>query len=151
MTQGTYKKAEDVRARISLLTDPYWSNTARTYAGFSDSQFYLPTRQEVDQFLSPSNENSVVEVPESIGEGFDCDDFAFVLKGKVCLYARDKLNLRASMCLGIAWARFDWIGDTLHSVNWVLYDSLEFAWIEPQDLSIHNIHACRGELQLLIV
>lgn len=130
MADGKYFSTTSAKKRIGHLLTGFWSTTRRTYAGHSDRTLYFPTWDELQKIL---RENIVPKNTVDLGEGFDCDDYAFVLKGKVSLYGRSEMKLEHSMCLGIAWARFRWVEDEYHAANWAMDDTGKFFWIEPQE------------------
>ena len=145
---GQKLAAKEVQRNLRALTDPFWSTKFRTYAGFSDSIYYLPSVDELDVILK--DEDFVVPVPKHMKQGFDCDDFAYVFKGRSCLYARDNFTPDGSLCLGIAWADFSWVNE-FHAANWALCDDLNLYWVEPQDLTRRGAAHCQGNLCLLLV
>lgn len=142
---GTYVNQNIVKQRLSRYVRPYWSNTQRTYGGFSDSRYYLPDYTELQNMLA---QNPVFS-SNDLGEGFDCDDYSFVLKGSFSLYGKN-IGLEASICLGIAWGLFNWRSE-FHSCNWILLDNFTFWWVEPSNKNLHEVHSCRGGLTLMLV
>jgi len=142
---GTYKDQSSVKQIISRCVRPYWSNTQRTYGGFSDNQYYLPNYTELQGILSQNPVFSNV----NLGEGFDCDDYSFVLKGSFSMYGKN-IGLKASICLGIAWGLFNWRLE-FHSCNWILLDDYSFWWVEPSNKNLHELRSCRGGLTLMLV
>jgi hypothetical protein len=146
MGDGRYLTVRQVKQRVGRVLRGYWARSRRTYAGFSDNEFYLPTRAEIEMLLA----ERPIRKARVRDESFDCDDFAFVFKGMVALEGRDLDHVTSSMCVGIAWGYFRWIPDTFHAVNWALVDDSEFVWIEPQDGTIHPVDASESGLSLLI-
>ena len=146
MPGGIYQTREQVKKRLGPMLRPLWSGQRR-YAGFGDTSYYLPAGEEIAGFVRA---NPIAPGPAA-GEAFDCDDYAFVLKGSVCLYARDTRAIAHSMCLGIAWGRFAWRPREFHACNWVLDADGAFAWIEPQTGAFHPLAECRGDLELILV
>lgn len=144
---GKESSSETVKSQLRVLTDPFWVRRGRTYAGFTDTGFYLPSIHETRQVL----QTVVVSNAGTSGEKFDCDDYSFSFKGNVALYCRDNIQTDFSMCIGISWAYYSWSGGELHAINWVLCDDNSFYWIEPQDNSLHSLNECRGGLELLLV
>jgi len=71
-----------------------------------DVQFYLPTVYEVKNIL----ESSRVGRMDYTSEGFDCDDFAFGVKGEFSLYAYRNLgkNLNCGFAFGVMSGNFEW-------------------------------------------
>lgn len=151
---GRYKNADKLQNYLTEIINPYWDRIGdvKTYGGLSDSSFYLPSRQELNSFL---NQEGLANQPPD-GEGFDCDDFTFILKGRAALYGRNIFKLIYSMCLGIAWGYFKWVPPSeYHSCNWVVLensDNFEFFWLEPQTSELKPLDQClRGRLRLMIV
>lgn len=145
---GRILPATDVHRSLGTITDQLWSSSRETYAGLSDSFFFLPSLSEVDHMLQQPP--FAIRRPANMTEGFDCDDFAYALKGNACLYARDHFDPAGSLCLGIAWGDFSWVSE-FHATNWVLCDDLDFHWIEPQDLKRRGLSHCQGNLCLMLV
>ncbi len=145
MPDGIYISNHRLKNRLGVKLGPYFATNRYRYAGFSDNEFYIPTRQEIETFLNhnPINPGKLYD------ESFDCDDYAFVLKGSVSLYVRNSEQFTASMCIGIAWGMFQW-AEGLHACNWALDSDFELIWIEPQNGEIYNLSECRGNLELLI-
>ncbi|MBX7166076.1 MAG: caspase family protein [Pirellulales bacterium] len=111
-----------------------------------DSMFYLPTRNEVEQLLSASQ----LDRRTWLAERFDCDDFAYALKGEASVHAYDTGDLAYGLCLGIVWGNFDWVSG-YHAVNWFL-DSTSKLWlIEPQNDTLYDASHCQGGISLLLV
>lgn len=113
---------------------------------FGDSAFYLPTADEVDTILAASR----ADRRRWLAERYDCDDFAYVLKGEMSAHAYASAELRHGLCVGIAWGDFDWV-DGLHAVNWFIAADGVLRFIEPQTDRIHDVSACKGGISLLLV
>jgi hypothetical protein len=145
MPDGVYLSREQVKKRLGPLLLPFWSGQ-RKYAGFGDTYYYLPTPAEVAAFVA----DHPIAPAQVASQAFDCDDYAFVLKGSVCLYVRDTQAISASMCLGIAWGRFAWKPE-FHACNWVLDAAGTFQWLEPQTKLFYDIGQCAGDLELVLV
>jgi hypothetical protein len=145
---GAYLDFGAVKLVLRKYVDSYWAvgQTPR-YAGFADQQYYLPSQGEIGALLR--------DIPRQplgfFGEVFDCDDYAFVMKGAVSIYARDTLRVQAGPCIGIAWGRFAWKPEPFHACNWAIDDQHNFSWLEPQDRTVHKPTECFGGLTLLIV
>lgn len=145
---GIYITTPQLRANLAKKLRPYWATDSRPkYAGFSDSRYYTPTGDEIREFL----DKTPLQPMGSFGEVFDCDDYAFVMKGAASLYARDVAKLESSLCIGIAWGRFSWKPDPFHACNWTLDNGGEFWWVEPQDHQLHALTTCQGDLTLIII
>ncbi len=147
MPGGRYFTAAQLKRRLGRLLSPYWSTSRRTYAGFSDEEFYAPTEAEVRRFL----EAEPIPGEYYQDEVFDCDDYAFVLKGLVSLHARSLGGVTSSMALGIVWGAFEWVDNDFHATNWVVLEDGGFRWVEPQDGTVHGVEECRGGVTLVVV
>jgi len=143
---SVYLEADSVKRIISKSTKGKWVKTNRKYIGFADSRYYLMDLNATRQYLKRIR----IRGRPDLGEGFDCDDFAYVLKGRMCLYGRDKLNALYSLCTGIAWGYFEWVPNENHAVNWMIDKSKNLYWIEPQNRTIYPAGKCIGNLQLLL-
>lgn len=141
---GTNTSLEAVKQRLGKQLSPYWMK-GRNYAGFADDEYYLTDPKEVRPLL----DQLIITPPKFPTQRFDCDDYAFVLKGMVSLFARDSAVITASPCIGLAWGEFRWMGKVFHACNWVLDSSGTFSWIEPQTRELYNLEECVG-LNLLI-
>ena len=144
----TVTKAQVIN-RLGPLLNPLWVPSSNPhYAGLNDDQFYLPSFVEISTYVKASH--AKIPAPANLGEGFDCDDFAYVFKGQLSLFTRDRLRLPHSVCCGIAWGRFAWVNEE-HACNWVLTDDYVFHWIEPQTQSLYPLHdGVQGSLRLII-
>jgi hypothetical protein len=139
-----YLSKYEVRERVRVLLHGYWSEQQRTYAGFSDERFFIASHADIERYL-----DQIILPPASGTQAFDCDDFAFALKGLLCLEGR-RQHLQASICVGIAWGVFRWMRGN-HAVNWFLDSTGVLFWIEPQDRSLHRLDECvKGSLTLLL-
>lgn len=113
---------------------------------YGDASYYLPTLAEVRQILRASR----LDRRTWLAERFDCDDFAYVLKGEMSAHAYDAGELRFGLCVGIVWANFKWV-DGYHAVNWFVASDQKLRLIEPQDDAIHGPSDCKGGIALLLV
>jgi hypothetical protein len=145
---GIYISTPQLRASLREQLRPYWvPNTKSRYAGFSDSRYYAPTGDEIKKFL----DETPLQPTDPFGEVFDCDDYAFVMKGAASLYARDVAKLECGLCIGISWAKFAWKPDPFHACNWTFDSNGRLWWIEPQDHELHALTSCKGDLTLIII
>ena len=142
-------KAATVKQIITKSTRGKWvknNGKCRKYMGFADSHYCLMNLKATRQYLQRIR----IRGRSDLEEGFDCDDFAYVLKGRMCLYGRDKLHAKHSLCIGIAWGYFEWVPNENHAVNWMIDESKKLYWIEPQNRTIYPAEECRGRLQLIL-
>lgn len=142
-----YISSNQIKQRIGPQLVPYWNNQRR-YAGFSDTRYYIWNISQVQQYL---NSNPIQGA--NLGEGFDCDDFTYVLKGQLAISNRNQYGHLASIGIGIAWGHFSWINtQELHATNWFIDTQGIFRWIEPQNNTIYDLNNCiPGTLSLLLL
>lgn len=145
-----YIETDDLKEKLANVTHDYWVRASddriiSKYWNFADEAYYLPVYGEILGIVKANK----VKKPKVSNESFDCDDFSFALKGKICEFTRDNLNVEHSMCFGIAWGTFDW-ADGYHCCNWVFDSDRTFWWVEPRDRKFHPIEECE-ELKLLLV
>lgn len=148
---GTYVKTKALQDHLGTILTDYWRPT-RKYIGFSDTRYYLPTPAE---FKHVAGLNAVrVSHITSNAPHFDCDDFAFAFKGRLGLHTNTMRGLDASLCVGIAWAKFRWATGP-HACNWVVTDDGTLAWFEPQSgfgRHLFDVTECiEDSLRLLII
>jgi len=144
---GCYVSTSRLRYRLSRHLRGLWSGSRRTYAGFADSEYFTADIDELRQFLR----NTPLQPVAAFGEVFDCDDYAFVLKGAASLYARDSGRLTAGLCVGIAWGSFTWKSEPRHACNWSVDSDNDFWWIEPQDNGLYPLSECSGDLEMILI
>lgn len=145
---GRFASKNQVWQVIEPLIAHYWASPGKSrYVGFADANYYLPSRTEIDALVN----KIPLEQVKFFGEVFDCDDYAFLMKGLSSKYARDVLKIHDGLCLGIAWGRFSWQADPEHACNWILDESQELLWLEPQDRKVFSLDQCQGELVLFLV
>ena len=142
-----YKTANQVKNAVSKQLGKYW-NPKKRYAGFADTKYFLLKHPQIKHYLK---HNKIKSAPQ-LGQGMDCDDFAFILKGNLSIANRDKFGYKASLGVGIAWGHFTWVPE-FHAVNWFIDGPTgKLFWIEPQDGSIHPLNHCKPKsLSLLLL
>lgn len=113
---------------------------------FGDGSFYLPTQAEVEQILSAS----ALDRRQWLAERFDCDDFAYVLKGEMSVHTYETADLKFGLCVGMVWGNFDWV-DGFHAVNWFIANDQVLRFIEPQSDTVYDTTHCLGQISLLLV
>jgi len=111
-----------------------------------DGIYYLPTLDEVRQLLAESNGDR----RQWLAERFDCDDFAYVLKGEASVHAYDAGDLRYGLALGMVWGNFDWVNG-YHAINWFVDNVGTLYLIEPQSDAVYPASRCLGDIGLLLV
>ncbi len=147
MADGIHIPMEEFKQRVTSLLSGLWATNTGTYAGYSDTHFYLPTRQELADFLS----QNPIQAANTSNQSFDCDDYSFALKGRVSLFSRSQPDIKASLGLGIAWGMFAWVGNEFHACNWALDKDLRFLWIEPQNGKTYTLDYCTGDIEFILV
>lgn len=141
---GRLAKANRVDALIrAALGDRFGADPGLR---LGDSEFYLPTVDEVTQILVASQ----LDRRTWLEERYDCDDFAYCLKGEMSAHAYDAGALRFGLCVGIVWANFSWV-EGFHAVNWFIASDEQLRLIEPQTDEIYAASECRGDISLLLV
>jgi hypothetical protein len=113
---------------------------------YGDAVYYLPTVQEVQHILSASQ----LDRRQWLQERFDCDDFAYVLKGEMSAHAYDAGELRFGLCVGMVWGNFDWVTG-YHAVNWFIAADERLRFIEPQSDGMYDAQHCQGNISLFLV
>jgi hypothetical protein len=113
---------------------------------YGDGYFYLPTLAEVQQILVASQ----LDRRTWLAERFDCDDFAYVLKGEMSIHAYDSGDLRYGLCVGMVWGDFDWVAG-YHAINWFIASDMVLRLIEPQSDTVYDVSHCLGRISLLLV
>ena len=130
------KSKKQVGGIVGGVLSPYWvaKGSQNRYFGFLDTQYCIPTRQELlDILVSNIFTNSIPARPEV----YDCDDYAFHLKASAATYAVTS-KLPAPLLIGLAWANFSWVPDEEHVCNWGYTADGGFEWIEPQWVNVPN-------------
>jgi hypothetical protein len=147
--EGKTASKASVAAILAKILHDYWAMEHRTFAGFSDDELYLPSLNEIETFLKENPVKDPGPAGNPPDEGFDCDDYSYVLKGASSIYARREWDVQHSMCLGISWGNFNW-RTGFHCCNWVIDADENFHWIEPQDGSLHDASECEYGLTLIL-
>jgi len=93
----------------------------------SDEQYYCPSLEDVTLLIEKNTSDKM----EYIGDVFDCDDYALVLKAFFIKQAYKDKHRRYPYCMGmIMGGKLQ--GNIPHAINFVITDKLEFYLIEPQ-------------------
>lgn len=128
------------------FTPTYRADKLQAFFG-ADPSFYLPSYAE----LKTCMDRSFTFGPVDLGAGFDCDDYAYALKGTVTLWNRS-FGAQTSWCVGVIFARFPWMGGVEHAANWFIDKSGTLRLLEPQtkrEYSATNVSARSIKLLLL--
>lgn len=143
-SQGTIVSVNSVRGTVQQhLSGKFASDPG---IRFGDGTYYLPTLQEVQEILQQSQSDRRTW----LAERFDCDDFAYVLKGEMSIHSYDTGDLRFGLCVGMVWGNFDWVSG-YHAVNWFISNDGVLRFIEPQSDAMYEASRCRGDISLLLV
>lgn len=112
----------------------------------ADNDYYLPTQDELAFLLKQSHLDRL----EWQKERFDCDDFAYALKGEISIHGFKANKLVAGFAVGIIWGNFDWADSIPHAVNWFIDSSGKLFFIEPQHDDIYEHTECSGSDLILL-
>ena len=112
---------------------------------YGDGMYYLPTLEEIQFILKESQ----LDRRKWLENRFDCDDFAYVLKGEMSVHTYDTSDIRYGLCVGMVWGNFDWITG-YHAVNWFIDSNSVMRFIEPQSDSIYDVSNCQGDISLFV-
>ncbi len=153
---GNVITVAQLKKQLGTKLASYWRPT-KNYGGFSDETYYCPSLREIEAILGMSKNR--VDGIKSKKNHFDCDDYAFALKGKICLWSNTGAPAD-SLCFGVAWGDFKWVrgavqtGSIQHACNWVLTADRVLRWVEPQfaqPKQIQNLDQCsQASLRLFI-
>lgn len=151
MKHGKVLSRSSIKRKVKDATSGKWVGSGRAkYAGYGDLKYYLPTEDEIAEFLR------ALTYPNFQDEVFDCEDFAFVCKGHVAHFQSVPSNVpdAVALCVGIAWGRFSWIGRGRqdHACNWVMTNTGKFNWFEPQTNEFHAASkVTKKSLRLILI
>lgn len=112
----------------------------------ADPQYYLPDKQEIETFLA----NNINFPPADLGAGFDCDDYAYAVKGCIGLWNLNHARQNASWCVGVIFAKFNWVAGA-HAANWFMDKTGTIALFEPQDHGFHTVNDIVGDVKLVLL
>lgn len=124
----------------------FWASGKDNFIGFSDREYFLPSNDEIKDFIA-FNDSKIVE--DFIPDTFDCDDYSFTTRGNSSKYFNEKFSMTGSFALGIAWGVFGWINE-FHATNWIVNENKEFFWYEPQGHKLFQVNSCRKGLRLFL-
>lgn len=144
-------KGNDIDALLHQVFDGKWLDKGY-YIGISDQQYYLPTLEEFRTYVYHNRINIAANNPIAGTEGFDCDDFSFILKGHVSLYNRQVTQKPHSWAVGIIWGMFSWTPES-HATNFVITSDKKLLLYEPQQYmdGFYNPDKCLGNVKLIIL
>ena len=146
-----YLKKEELREQVLAKLKGKW-NAKGSFMTFSDNKFYMPSYEEFYNYIRANETVLAPKTELSKTEGFDCDDYSFLLKGHVGLYNREVAKKEHSWAVGIIWANFSWI-KKFHAANLVATSDKGLMLFEPQYgiNGFYDFFECRGKVQLVLV
>jgi hypothetical protein len=146
---------EHVRALIVEKTRGKWSPSRSKFHDYADARYFLPTREQLEALLR----SAAVPASGYVKGSFDCDDFAFYMKGSLAdAFTRAPptgVN-GAALCVGVAWGAFETPAGRVedHALNWALVEegeASELVFVESQTRKIHPTTHLRSDLWLVLV
>ncbi len=141
---------DKISNEILNATQNKWVNPENKFIGFNDELYYSPAKQEIENYLYY---NRIIVAPnDPLGktEGFDCDDFAFALKGNIAIFNRNTARQPHSWAVGLIWGEFEWVKG-YHVINWVFTRDKGLFLIEPQNGKLEDFRRCTGNISLIIL
>jgi len=118
-----------------------------------DEKYFVPAEERIREITSTSLQHH----QQYYAERFDCDDFAYVLKGEFCLHTFKNAESEFGLCAGILWGEFSWVTGQ-HAINWALIApkgdgaDFEIVLIEPQgDVFYNSTEYKAGTMSLILV
>lgn len=118
----TVASAEDVLAIAWANLGPRWLSGAPRILYPADDEYVCPSLEDALAIIRASK----VDRDEYYPGGFDCDDFAYVLKAELCEAAYADGPTR-TYCFGIVWC-----ANPAHALNWMINDDGILRLVEPQ-------------------
>lgn len=112
----------------------------------ADPAYYLPERKELEGFL----EHNINFQAGGMGAGFDCDDYAYAVKGLIGIWNLGRARVRSSWCVGVIFGQFNWMAGE-HAANWFIDKAGVINLIEPQDHTFHTVQECNGNVKLILL
>ena len=119
----TMASAEDVLAIAWANLGPRWLSGAPRILYPADDEYVCPSVEDALAIVRASK----VDRDEYYPGGFDCDDFAYVLKAELCEAAYTDGPTRTPYCFGIVWC-----ASSAHALNWMINDDGILRLVEPQ-------------------
>lgn len=112
---------------------------------YADDNYYLPTKQDMERVVPEVMVQTVggttlaVEAPDGYVPGrFDCDDFAFAMKGLVAMRQCRDTNLgMLAYAFGILIGDFEYIGAD-HAVCFYFGDDEQVHLVDPRHQALRN-------------
>lgn len=118
----------------------------------TDKQYYVPTFNEFKTYIQYNKISISPTNPIQGGEGFDCDDYAFALKGHIGIFNKNVAKKNHSWAVGIILGHFAWINE-YHAANWLLTRDHGLFLFEPQKYvdGFERFDKCIGSVKLVIL
>lgn len=109
---------------------PRWERGVPAFCNVADNTYYLPSLEQIDRIVR----RHLDDLPAYALERYDCDDFAWMLKGAFCKLAGERLGKPAGWAVGVIWTTADDTGRREgHAYNWAITKERELWLIEPQN------------------
>ncbi|NRB04675.1 MAG: lectin MOA-related protein [Rhodobacteraceae bacterium] len=107
----------------------------------SDTTFEMPSKTLFDEAYGFAKDAMPHGDTFSKVDFFDCDDFSYIFKGLISKWYQENRPHDLPLAIGISWGLFPGFGNNeIHSMNWVIFDSGELHWIEPQFVNGKAMH-----------
>ncbi|MFH0734565.1 MAG: lectin MOA-related protein [bacterium] len=145
-----FVQKKEIGNKIIDATQNKWVDPTNKFIGFNDAKYYAPARQEIENYLYHNGIRLMPNDPLGNTEGFDCDDFAFALKGNIAIFNRNVARKPHSWAVGLIWGEFDWVPGP-HVINWVFTRDNGLFLIEPQNGKLENFGRCKGNISLVVL
>ena len=135
---------------------------------FLEDIYYLPDPKEVQRILAASRTSRLAYFENR----FDCDDFAFGVKGEFSLYAYKRAQMKdRAICFGVVMGIFDWTNEAQNHAAcffvgrdrkvylvepkepWLEMSTDGVAmprWIESEKIILHQVSECKNCFLLLV-
>ena len=146
-----YLDGKTIKTRLSKRVKNKWYENKQRI-DFSDTEYYLPTLHEFKTYVHYNRITISPNNPIKGTEGFDCDDYAFILKGHVCIFNRNVAKKTHSWAVGIIWANFSWTPEG-HATNWIVTRDRGLFLYEPQqyEKGFYRFDKCLGNVKLILL
>lgn len=147
---GRSRTGDELFTAIGVPVRSYWRPPRQggskydvvTFKVTHDEVYFCPAEDEFRQII----EHSDVTIPQSTVSyqinGFDCEDYAYLSRGKLALYVAQNmavLNIPAPIAYGIAIGRCQWVsrGMQRHCFNVAVLED-RVVWVEPNPNTSQN-------------
>ena len=115
---------------IKSRTADNWSRTRNRFLNGSDRSYWIPSRTDLNGILDKSR----IAHKGDQGDVFDCDDYAFTFKSKICYLGLESRGITGGypIASGIFFGKSSWAPDPRHAGNWFITRENDLVWVEPQ-------------------